>query len=175
MQRPKKDEYAPHFQHYIAYIPPRLAVRTLLTRTMKEAKELFGQMPEEKGDWAYEPGKWTTKELMVHLIDTERVFAYRILTFMRGDRIALPGFHQDLWMEQSNAAHRNIKDLLKEWKTVRDNTLFLLEQITEEQSRFVGTAGNWKATPRALFFIIAGHQLHHHQVFREKYLPQIKS
>ncbi|MDX2135241.1 MAG: DinB family protein [Saprospiraceae bacterium] len=174
MQRPKKSEYAPFFETYIRQLPPRLAARTLLTQTMKEARALFGSIPEEKGDHAYAPGKWTVKGLLVHLIDSERVFAYRILTFMRGDRIALPGFHQDLWMEQSNAANRTIKDLLREWKAVRDNTLFLLDQITDEQSVFPGTASNWKTTPRALFYIIAGHQLHHHKVFRELYLPALQ-
>ncbi len=108
--------------------------------------------------------------MLIHLIDTERVFAYRILSFMRGDRIALPGFNQDVWMEQSNVAGRTINDLWKEWKTVRENTLFLLAQCSEEQSLFIGTASNWKVSVRAYFFIIIGHHLHHLQILRERYL-----
>ena len=107
----------------------------------------------------------------MHMIDTERVFSYRLLSFMRGDRIALPGFNQDFWMEQVFVKDRSIKDLMKEWKAVRDNTLFLLEQCTEEQSKFIGTASNWKVSVRAYFYIIAGHQYHHMGVLRAMYLP----
>jgi uncharacterized damage-inducible protein DinB len=173
MQRPKKGEYAPYYETYTKQVPPRLSAKSLLNSTMRESRSLFGAIPEAQGNWRYAPGKWSVKEMLVHLIDTERVFAYRILSFMRGDRIALPGFHQELWMEQSNAESRTIKDLLKEWKAVRDNTLFLLAQITEEQSRFVGTASNWQVTPRAMFFIIIGHHMHHLKVFREQYLPGV--
>ena len=76
-------------------------------------------------------------------------------------------------MEQVDVSHRTIKDLLKEWKAVRDNTLFLLQQCREEQSKFIGTASNWKVSVRAYFFVIIGHQLHHMQVLRERYLPQL--
>ena len=89
---------------------------------------------------------------------------------MRGDRIALPGFNQDIWMEEVDVRPRSIKDLLKEWKAVRDNTLFLHDQCSEAQSQFTGMASNWKVSVRAYFFIIIGHQLHHVAVLRERYL-----
>jgi uncharacterized damage-inducible protein DinB len=171
MKRPGKQEYAPFYEPYIRMIPPRKSIRTLLKSGMDAAKKCFGHLSEDQGNMRYAPDKWTTKELLVHMIDTERVFAHRILWFMRGDRVALPGFHQDLWMEHVRVEHRTIKDLLREWKAVRDNTLFLLDQITEEQAVFQGTASNWTVTPRALFYIIVGHQLHHEQVFRTHYLP----
>lgn len=128
-------------------------------------------MPEEMGDFAYAEGKWTVKQMLIHIIDTERVFAYRTLSFMRGDKAALPGFNQDHWMEQADVSQRAIKDLLKEWKAVRENTLFLLKQCSEEQSKFMGTASGWPVSVRAYFFVIIGHQNHHMKVFREKYLP----
>ena len=170
MKRPKKGEYAPFHEVYLKHLPKRTSAQALLKQTFREAQQLLGDLPEEKGDYRYAPGKWTIKQIIMHLIDFERVFAFRILSFMRADRIALPGFNQDFWMEEVDVTHRTIKDLMKEWKIVRDNTLYLLKQCTEEQAAFAGTASGWKATPRALFFIIAGHQIHHLTSLREKYL-----
>ena len=170
MKRPKKGEYAPFHETYLNHLPPRGTAQNLLKKTFKETAQLLGSLSESQGDYAYEPGKWTIKQLMIHTIDTERVFAYRTLSFMRGDRIGLPGFNQDVWMEQVDVSGRTIKDLLKEWKVVRDNTLFLLSQCTEEQSKFVGTASNWKVSVRAYFYIIVGHHLHHLNILKERYL-----
>lgn len=170
MKRPKKGEYAPFHENYLKHIPARGTAQSLLKKSFKEIQDLLGKLPEEKGDYAYAEGKWTIKQMLMHLIDTERVFSYRILSFMRADRIALPGFNQDFWMEQVDVSNRTIKDLFKEWKAVRDNTLFLLKQCTEEQSKFIGKASNWGVSVRAYFFIIVGHQLHHVAVLKELYL-----
>lgn len=173
MKRPKKGEYAPFHETYLRLLPKRLAAATMLRRGFREAQQLLIALPEEAGNYSPAPGKWTIKQIIMHLIDFERVFAFRILSFIRSDRIALPGFNQDFWMEEVNVSNRTIKDLLKEWKTVRDNTINLLKQCTEEQSAFKGTASGWKVTPRALFFIIIGHQIHHMNVLQEQYLPEI--
>lgn len=170
MKRPKKGEYAPFHETYLKVLPARGTAKSLLNKTFREIRQLLAGLPEERGNYAYEPGKWTIKQVLIHLIDSERVFAYRILSFMRGDRIALPGFNQDVWMEGADVSQRSTADLLKEWKVVRDNTLWLLEQCTEEQSRIVGTASGWKVTPRALFFVIIGHHIHHINVIKDKYL-----
>lgn len=175
MKRPKKGEYAPFHETYLKVVPPRGTAQSLLKKTFKEGQQLFGGLPEEMGDFAYEPGKWSIKQMLIHLVDAERVFAYRTLSFMRGDRIALPGFNQDIWMEEVDVSRRTIKDLLKEWKVVRDNTLFLLAQCTEAQSTFLGTASGWKVTPRAMFYVIVGHQVHHMNVLKERYLPAMPS
>jgi len=170
MKRPKKGEYAPFHESYLRNLPPRGTVKSLLKKTSRDTQLLLATLSPEQGDYSYAPGKWTIKQMLIHLIDTERVFAYRILSFMRGDRIALPGFNQDVWMEQCAVSARTIKDLWKEWKTVRDNTLALLAQCTEEQSLFMGNASNWKVSVRAYFFIIIGHHLHHLQILRKHYL-----
>ncbi len=169
MKRPKKGEYAPFHETYLNAVPSRGTALSLLKRSFKETQLLLSSLPETSGDFAYAPEKWTVKQLMMHIIDTERVFAYRTLSFMRADRIGLPGFNQDFWMEQVDVSQRTIKDLLKEWKAVRDNTIFLCQQCTEEQSTFVGTASNWKVSVRAYFFIIIGHHLHHDEVLRTRY------
>lgn len=170
MKRPHKGEYAPFHETYLQALPPRGTARSLLKNSLRTTQLLLAGLSSEQGDHAYAPGKWTIKQMMIHMIDTERVFAYRTLSFLRGDRIALPGFNQDVWMEQSDVSARTVKDLLQEWKVVRANTLFLLAQCSEEQSRFIGTASNWKVSVRAYFFIIVGHHLHHLQILRERYL-----
>ena len=170
MKRPKKGEYAPFHETYLQALPPRGTAQSLLKKSMRETQQLLAGLSPAQGDYAYAPGKWTLKQLLIHMIDTERVFAYRTLSFMRGDRIALPGFNQDVWMEHADVSGRTMSDLLKEWKAVRDNTLFLLAQCSEEQSQFVGTASNWKVSVRAYFFIVVGHHLHHLQIIHERYL-----
>jgi uncharacterized damage-inducible protein DinB len=170
MKRPKKGEFAPFHENYLKHVPSRGTAKSLLKSTFRDVQKMLNSLPPEMADHRYEPGKWTIKQMLMHLIDTERVFSYRLLSFMRGDRIALPGFNQDIWMEEVDVSKRSIKDLLKEWKAVRDNTLFLHDQCSEEQSKFTGMASNWKVSVRAYFFIIVGHQLHHMAVLREKYL-----
>lgn len=171
MKRPRKGEYAPPHEAYLNALPPRGTAQSLLKKTMRDTQLLLAGLSPEQGDYTYAPGKWTIKQLLIHLIDTERVFAYRILSFMRADRIALPGFNQDVWMEQADVSRRSIKDLRKEWKAVRDNTLFLAAQCTEEQSKFVGIASNWPVSVRAYFFVIVGHHVHHLNILRTHYLP----
>jgi hypothetical protein len=170
MKRPKKDEYAPFYATYIRALPARGTAQSLLKKTWKESVAIFGALPEERGDYAYAEGKWTIKQLLIHLIDTERVFAMRVLWFMRGDRAPLPGFNQDHWMEQVDVSGRTLRDLMKEWKAVRDNTLMLLSQCSEAQSTQTGQASNWRVSVRALFFIIAGHHQHHLNVYHERYV-----
>jgi DinB superfamily len=170
MKRPKKGEYAPFHETYLSAVPPRGTILSHLKKSFKETQLLLSGLPEEMGDFAYESGKWTIKQMLMHIIDTERVFSYRTLSFMRADRIGLPGFNQDFWMEQVDVSNRTIKDLLKEWKAVRDNTIFLCQQCSEEQSTFVGIASNWKVSVRAYFYIMIGHHLHHVGVLKERYL-----
>ncbi len=175
MKRPKKGEYAPLHEPYLKRLPPRVGAQMLLKRTFAETQQLLRTLPESAGDYRYAPEKWTVKQVLIHLIDFERVMAFRILSFMRGDRIALPGFNPVLWMEEVDASKRTLKDLLREWKVVRDNTLFLIRQCTEEQARFPGLASGLRSTPRALFYIIAGHHLHHLDILRVHYLPALTS
>lgn len=168
--RPKKGEYAPAHEYYLQLVPPRTGAAKLLRDGFKAAQATFSAIPEARGNETYAQGKWTIKQVLVHLIDFERVMSFRILSFIRADRIQLPGFNQDFWMAEVHPTDRAIKDLLKEWKAVRDNTLFLLQQCTEEQSRFPGKAAGWTVTPRALFFIIIGHQAHHLAFLKRVYL-----
>jgi DinB superfamily len=173
MKRPRPGEWAPFHDTYMAHVPKRGAIDTLLKKAFRDAQTTFGALSETQGDFAYEPGKWTVKQLLIHLIDAERVFAFRTLWFMRGDRAPLPGFNQDHWMEWADTRDRTVNDLLKEWKHVRQNTLFLFEQCSEAQSQMTGVASTVKVSVRACFCIILGHQLAHMHTFRARYLPHL--
>jgi DinB superfamily len=173
MKRPKKDEYSSFHATYINVLPPRGNAKTLLNQAWKETYTLMSNLTDAQGDFSYDAGKWTIKQLLIHCIDTERVFAHRVLWWMRGDRAALPGFNQDFWMEHADISQRSVKDLLKEWKIVRDNTLFLLNNCSEAQSLHRGTASNFNSSVRAYFYIMAGHHIHHLNVFKLRYLPHL--
>jgi uncharacterized damage-inducible protein DinB len=170
IQRPKKGEYAPFHETYIQAVPKRGSAKSLLRASFRELSQILQALPEEKGNYAYQDGKWTIKQVLIHMMDTERVFAFRTLWFMRGDRAPLPGFNQDFWMEYADVSQRSLHDLLKEFKAVRDNTLFLLSQCSDAQSKQLGMASNWQVSVRAYFFIIIGHHQHHLNILKTLYL-----
>ena len=131
---------------------------------------LFEKISEEKLDFAYEEGKWTLAEAIVHTIDTERIFQYRALCIARNDKTPFPGFDQDAYVPYSNASNRTKKDLIEEYKAVRDSTISLFNSFDEESIKRIGTASGSKMSVRALGFIISGHQAHHIRIIEERYL-----
>jgi uncharacterized damage-inducible protein DinB len=127
-------------------------------------------IPMDKFDFRYAEGKWTIKEIIQHLIDAERVFSYRALRISRNDQTPLPGFDENLFVENTNANSRSLQDLLTEMAVVRQSTLSLYKSFTSEQTLLIGTASNAAISVRAIGFIIIGHQNHHKKVFIERYL-----
>ncbi|MFV5696395.1 DinB family protein [Flavobacterium sp. LB3P122] len=127
-------------------------------------------IPMDKFDYRYAEGKWTIKDIIQHIIDTERIFGYRALRISRNDKTALPGFEENDYVDNTNANGRNIQDLLAELSAVRHSNLFLFKSFSEEQLKRIGTASNNEISVRAIGFIIIGHQKHHQKVFQERYL-----
>ena len=119
--------------------------------------------------YAYAEGKWTVKQVLGHMADTERVFAYRALCFSR-ESIALPGFDQDVYMQKATFNSRSMEDLACEFKCVRESSLYLLNAMTEEQSLQKGTASGNPLSVRALAYMMAGHEMHHLKILKERYL-----
>jgi hypothetical protein len=167
--RPDPSEYAPDYAGYIAGVPDGDLLSTL-ERQLRESRAALAGLPEVRGDFAYAPGKWTVKEVLGHVADAERVFAYRALSFARGERAALPGFDEKAWTPASGAATRTVRDLLEELGAVRASTLALLRHLPAEAPLRRGTANGREVTVRALAWIIAGHERHHLRVLRERYL-----
>jgi len=169
MNRPETHEYDPYYNTYISQVPGN-EVLSVLTGQSKELAAIFSQMPEEKGKFAYAEGKWTLKEAISHLIDGERIFAYRILRISRGDETPIEGFEQDGYIENSNANNRSFAELLDEFDLQRRSNLLLLKNISDDGSRRMGTASEKPISVRALAYISAGHVEHHLCILKERYL-----
>lgn len=127
-------------------------------------------IPMDKFDFRYAEGKWTIKDIIQHIIDTERIFSYRALRISRNDKTPLPGFEENDYVENTNANARSIQELLTEMATVRQSTLLLFKSFTEEQLQLMGTASNHPISVRAIGFLAIGHQKHHQRIFKERYL-----
>ncbi|MEN2402445.1 DinB family protein [Flavobacterium sp. MC2016-06] len=127
-------------------------------------------IPMDKFDYRYAEGKWAIKEIIQHVIDTERIFAYRALRFSRNDQTALPGFEENDYVANTDANKRSIQELLTEFSAVRHSNLLFYKSLSEEQLKRIGTASNNKISVRALGFVLIGHQKHHQNVFQERYL-----
>ncbi len=128
---------------------------------------------EEIGDQVYAPGKWSIKQALVHVIDTERIFAYRALRFARGDQSALAGFEQDGYAAEAKVDHRSLESVLDEYAAVRHSSICLYESLDDEKLQRHGTASGKKVSVLALGFMTCGHIIHHQQIIEEKYYPLI--
>ena len=128
------------------------------------------EIPSEKLEYRYAEGKWTIKDIILHMMDTERIFAYRALRISRGDKTPLPGFEENNYVPFAFANSRSIDSLLMEYQNVRKATISFFESLNQEQLLFLGIASNTDISVRAIGFIITGHQNHHLNVITERYL-----
>ena len=126
-------------------------------------------IPMDKFDYQYEESKWTIKEIIQHLIDSERIFSYRALRISRNDKTPLPGFDENDYVANSNGKERSLQSLLTEMAVVRQSTLSLFNSFSQEQLTKIGIASNREVSVRAIGFIIIGHQKHHQKIFLERY------
>ena len=168
MGRPQAGEYDPYFDRYISLVATDDVVG-LLERQAPQTVALFQSM-NAKADSRCAPGKWSVKEMLGHINDTERIMAYRALRIARGDQTPLAGFEQDDYIRGGNFGQRALSDLIEEFGDVRNATLSLLRHIDSEVAARSGSANNHPMSVRSLAYIIAGHELHHRRVLSEKYL-----
>ena len=167
--RPEATEHDPYYSKYIALVPETDALLALESQ-MADALELLRTIPESKGDHRYGPDKWTIKEVIGHLIDGERVFAYRALRFARADETPLPGFEENDYVPHGSFGRRTIADLAAEWALVRRANLAMFRGFEAVAWRRIGKANDSPVSVRALAYIIAGHGRHHIAILRERYL-----
>ncbi len=168
--RPEASEYAPYYGRYLENVPEGDLFEVLATQP-DETAALLEEIGEARADYRYALGKWSVKEIVGHLIDTERVFAYRALRFARGDRSALPGFDQDAYVAAAHFDNRPLADLVEEFRLGRRANVRLFRSFDAAALRRSGTANGVEMSVRALLYIIAGHERHHRQILRERYLP----
>lgn len=170
MKRPRSDEHADYYSMYIDRVPHGRPLVDVLREAPDTLDALLSSLPAEREHFAYETGKWTLREVLGHVIDAERLFSYRALHVARGDTADLPGMEQDDWAAASNADARPLADLLGEFRGLRAANTALFASFDEETLSRRGTASGFEFTVRALIHIIAGHELHHRDVLRERYL-----
>ena len=174
MPRPDFTEYGTYFQRYIDYTPGDDA-RQVLENSVAPLEQFLSTIPEEKLHYAYNTGKWTVAQLLQHVIDTERVFAYRAMCISRGEEQGLPGFDENLYAENATASNRTLDDLIEELLLVRKTTLILFRHISDNQLLRQGIASNNPVMPNAIAFIIVGHVMHHQKILTDRYLSAIAS
>jgi hypothetical protein len=171
--RPEAAEYHPYYDRYIALIPSPDIVATL-SQQITETLVGLASLTEEQSAFRYAPDKWSIKELVGHMIDTERIMAYRALRIARNDKTPLPGFEQDDYVRNGPFSQCQLKDLLAELGHVRSANLSMFRSLDAEAWARRGTVDNKEISVRALAYIIAGHELHHRNVLRDRYLSVMK-
>lgn len=167
--KPNTNEYGAYYQGYIDKVPEGTIVENL-KKSIVETKAVILTIPESKGNYAYADGKWTIKELLLHMIDVERVMSYRAMCVARTDKTSLPGFDHDNYVIESNASARTIANLMEEFEAVRMATIMQFQHFTDDMLVRIGAASNNPVSSRALGFIIIGHELHHMSILKERYL-----
>ena len=168
MARPQAHECAPYYQKYIA-LAKGDSVHEIVRNHAFELQEFYNNLPDAKADFAYADGKWTLKQVLQHVTDAERVFAYRALRIARNDTTPLASFDENVYVENGFAKERALSSLKQEFNSVRAATDVFLLALNDEQINRVGTASNNPVSVNALAFIIYGHLLHHQNIFRERY------
>jgi uncharacterized damage-inducible protein DinB len=160
--------YSPHFYDYIKLVENE-DLKSILKDQLKESEDFFNSIPQEKYLYKYGENKWTIKEVIQHIIDTERVFGYRALAFARKDIHTLPSMDENDYAKYSNANKRNWQDLVDEFSAVRKSTIFLYDSFSSEQLDSVGKASDYEMSVKAMGYTIAGHLAHHVNILKERY------
>lgn len=166
--RPDAAEYAPYFHKYVSVVPDGDVV-AVLRESGREWVDAMHAVPEARGSFRYAEDKWSIREVLGHVNDTERVFAYRALRFARGDQTPLSSFDQDVYVPTSGAEARMIAGLVAEFAAIRESTILLFESLPAEAWTRRGTASGNEVSVRALAYMTAGHLLHHRVLMRDRY------
>lgn len=169
MKRPSNDEFSPYYGQYVSLVGDGDVVAALESQ-MEDTAALLRTIPEGRGGFRYAEGKWSIKEIVGHLIDSERIFAARALRFSRGDATPLPGFEQNDYVAAASFDDYPLAELVDELVAVRKTTCLMFRHMSEEATKRRGTANGAGITVRALAYTTAGHELHHRGVIKERYL-----
>ena len=170
VERPAPSEYAPYFGKYVEAVPDG-DVLELLRRQVEETAALLGKLGDRDADYRYADGKWSVKEVVGHVADTERIMVYRALCFARGEAAPLPGFDENAYVARAKFAGRRLADLVAELRAVRAATVPLFAGLDAEELLRRGTANDRPYSVRSVAFIVAGHERHHVKILVERHLP----
>lgn len=166
--RPASDEYTSYQNQYVSIVPDGNII-DLLERQQQETVDYYSKLNEQQALYRYAEGKWSLKEVLGHIADTEAIMSYRLLRIARGDRTALPGFEQDDYMEPASFDTLSNEELLERYTSIRRSTLSLLRTLPVNAPARRGIVINHEISVNALAYIISGHELHHLNIIRERY------
>jgi hypothetical protein len=169
MTRPDLNKVPEFYKGYVENVKTMDVLEALRTSS-KQMSELLSGIPESKGDFRYAPEKWSIKEMLRHMNDAERIFAYRALRFSRNDKTPLNSFDENAYAPESNAGNKSINELAAELLNLRKTTIDLFESFNEEMLNREGTASNKVMSVLTLGYVIAGHEAHHYKILKERYL-----
>ena len=164
------NEYNEYYGRYVELVTNETELISGLEADKKMVIDFFTSVPKEKLEYRYQPEKWTIKELLQHIIDTERIFMYRLLRIARNDKTALPGYEQDDYVEPSEANSKTLEELIKEFTITRLYSINLVNSISDENLKSLGTASASPVSARACAFILLGHSIWHINIIKERYL-----
>ena len=167
--KPLPGEYPAYADMYMKLLPGDGNLLLHLQNNFQQVKQFIYSLPAEKLLYRYDTGKWNIKEILVHIVDDERIYAYRALRFARNDATELPGFEQDDYVLASGAGDRSLESIFEEYEAVRRSTIALYNSFDQASLLRSGIANNNRATVRALGYHIAGHELHHLHIIKERY------
>lgn len=168
MNRPLPEEYNAYYSKYINTVDDNVMAE--LEHQANSFSQFLQSIPEEKSLYAYAADKWTIREVVGHVTDTERIMAYRALRLARNDQTPLPGFNENLYVENSFFNNRTLQSLREEFTAVRRANLFLFKSFTDDELKRTGICSDAVTTVKALIFITAGHVNHHRRILQERYL-----
>jgi uncharacterized damage-inducible protein DinB len=157
-------------QHYISQVPDDGNLLIHLEDIFSEMEEIIHPLSEEKMNYRYAPGKWTIKDMLLHMSDSERIFVYRALRFSRGDETPLPGFEESIFALHAGANEREKEDLMREYSLVRESSIAFVESLSDDALNRKGFANNCQLSVRFIVNLIYGHHKHHINILRERYL-----
>ena len=168
-KRPDPSILTPYQKSYVDLVPNG-SLPTIMDQNGRDTVAFLKALPAEKNKYRYAPGKWSIAELVQHIIDTERIFAYRMLCIARGEHAPLPGFEENDYARESGADQRNFSDIVDEFTAVRNATTSLLKSFSDSRLDKKGTSNGKPAYVRSLAFMVAGHEIHHINIIKERYL-----
>jgi len=169
MTRPDLDSVPAQFKHYVEHVKDMDVIESL-KYSSEQTLKLIRSIPEDKGEFRYAEGKWSIKEVLNHMIDVERIMAYRALRFSRNDKTDLPPFEENDYAPEANASARTIAQLANELSRLRATTVDLFQSFTPAMLKREGTANKKSISVLTLGYVISGHESHHRQLFRDRYL-----
>lgn len=167
----QSSEFHSYYGPYIKQLG-NVALMDALESGLESISSFIGKIPDDKLGYAYADDKWTVAEVLVHLMDAERVFQYRALRFGRNDETELKGFEQDDYIPESDANQRGKKEIINEFVAIRKSSIALFHSFDDEKLMRSGRANGAKMSVRALAFVICGHQAHHFKILEQRYLSQ---